>query len=119
MPPAARITDLHNCPLHPPGPLVTGEPTVLIGFVPASRKDDVLVCPSGPPDKVFAGEPSVIIGYRDAARVGDPTVHGGVIAMGCPTVNIGSSPQGVALQTDKPFCEECERKRKKPAEEAG
>jgi hypothetical protein len=46
-----------------------------------------------------------------AAR-GDPTSHGGIIVKGCPTVLIGSSVQAETLRTDKPFCEDCERKRR-------
>ena len=118
MPAAARITDLHTCPKVEPGPvphiggpIAAGEGTVLIGFQPAARAGDQLVC-VGPPDSVKRGEPTVLIGYRDAARLGDPTSHGGVIVAGCPSVLIGSSPQAEALKTDKPFCEECERKKR-------
>lgn len=116
MPPAARISDMHTCPKvepgpvpHVGGPVALGEPTVLIGFMPASRKGDMAVC-VGPPDSIKQGEPTVLIGNKEAARLGDPMNHGGVIVAGCPTVLIGSSAQGEALRTDKPFCEECERK---------
>src|SRR6185312_8367178 len=71
MPLAARITDMHTCPKVEPGPVphvggptVSGEPTVLIGFMPAARVGDTLVC-VGPPDSIKAGEPSVIIGNKD------------------------------------------------------
>lgn len=113
MPPAARITDLHTCPLpsHVGGPVVVGEPTVLIGYMPAARVGDQLICATGP-DKVAMGESTVVIGNADAARLGDPTVHGGRIVVGCPTVIIGSVAQVATLKTDRPFCEECERKRK-------
>ena len=118
MPPAARITDLHTCPKVEPGPVphvggptLSGETTVLIGFMPAARVGDTLIC-VGPPDTIKEGEPSVVIGNKDAARLGDPTSHGGVVVAGCPTVIIGSSAQAETLKTDKPFCEECERKRK-------
>ncbi len=117
MPPAARISDLHVCPKvepgpvpHVGGPVSTGEPTVLIGFMPAARVGDMAVC-VGPPDSVKKGEPTVKIGNKEAARLGDPMNHGGVIVAGCPTVIIGSGPQAEALRTDKPFCEECERKK--------
>ncbi len=44
-----------------------------------------------------------------AARLGDPTVHGGVIVVGFPTVMIGIPGQGSVLQaaaaTGAPFCE--------------
>lgn len=112
MPPAARITDMHTCPVptHVGGPVVVGEPTVIIGMMPAAREGDQLVCATGP-DAVARGESTVLIGHRPAARMGDPTNHGGVIVVGCPTVIIGSMAQVEALRTDKPFCEECEKKR--------
>lgn len=120
MPSAARISDMHTCPKTEPGPVphvggpvLVGEPTVLIGFVPAAREGDALVC-VGPPDTIQRGESSVLIGGQPAARVGDPTEHGGVLVAGCPTVMIGSSAQAEALRTDLPFCEECARR----AEEA-
>jgi len=98
---------------HVGGPVLPlGEPTVLIGWKPAARVGDKLVC-VGPPDTISQGEPSVKIGYRDAARFGDATIHGGKITMGCLSVIIGSSPQGVALRTDKPLCEECDKAKKR------
>lgn len=96
MPPAARITDMHICPMVEPGPvphvggpiLPAGEPTVLIGGLPAARVGDKAVC-VGPPDTIVAGSGTVIIGGKPAARMGDSTAHGGVIILGCPTVIIG------------------------------
>ena len=118
MPPAARITDMHVCPKVEPGPVphvggptTSGEGTVLIGYMPAARIGDSLVC-CGPPDSISQGESSVKIGGKPAARLGDSTSHGGKLVAGCPTVIIGSSAQAETLKTDKPFCEECERKRK-------
>lgn len=103
MPPAARITDTHVCPKvepgpvpHVGGPIIVGEPTVLIGFLPAARITDDAIC-VGPTDKVAQGEPTVIIGYKDAARLGDPMDHGGRIVMGCPTVIIGGTTQGECM----------------------
>ncbi|AUX39061.1 hypothetical protein SOCE26_004430 [Sorangium cellulosum] len=109
MPPAARITDAHACPIHALNPIVSGESTVIIGHQPAARVGDKEVCG----DAIAAGEPTVVIGQKDAARLGDPTLHGGVIVKGCPTVLIGSNPQAETLRTDKPFCEDCERERKR------
>jgi uncharacterized Zn-binding protein involved in type VI secretion len=117
MPPAARITDMHTCPAHGGGPVSAGEPTVIIGNMPAARVGDTLVCPPAP-DVIAKGEPSVIIGHKDAARLGDPTAHGGRVAVGCPTVIIGSSPQAQTLRSNKPFCEECEREKKRQEEQA-
>jgi uncharacterized Zn-binding protein involved in type VI secretion len=97
MPPAARLTDMHVCPMvtglvpHVGGP-VDGpcEPTVLIEGLPAARVTDMLVC-VGPPDMIAMGSPTVLIGGLMAARMGDPTVHGGVIVVGAPTVMIGEA----------------------------
>jgi uncharacterized Zn-binding protein involved in type VI secretion len=117
MPPAARVTDMHTCPMttgpvpHVGGPILpAGEPTVLIAFMPAARVGDMAVC-VGPPDTIAAGEPSVLIGNMPAARMGDSMAHGGVIVLGCPTVLIGSSAQGQTLSAsqDSAFCEQCEK----------
>ena len=98
MPPAARLTDMHVCPMvtpavipipHVGGPIdAPGEPTVLISGLPAARVGDMLIC-VGPPDVIVEGSTSVLIGGQPAARMGDATVHGGEIVMGAPTVIIG------------------------------
>ncbi len=95
MPPAARITDMHTCPMvtgtvpHVGGPILpAGEPTVLIGGMPAARVGDMAIC-VGPPDTIVAGSATVLIGGMPAARLGDSTAHGGVIVAGLPTVLIG------------------------------
>ena len=98
MPPAARVGDMHTCPEETPGVppiphvggpiLPPGSPTVLIGGMPAARATDLCTC-VGPPDTILMGSPTVLIENLMAARMGDPTVHGGVIVMGCPTVEIG------------------------------
>lgn len=95
MPPAARITDMHTCPLitgvvpHVGGPIVgPGVPTVLIGSLPAAVLGDTVTC-VGPPDAIAMGSATVLIGSKPAARLGDSTVHGGVIVLGLPTVMIG------------------------------
>lgn len=96
MPPAARVSDMHVCPMVNPGPvphiggpiLPAGEPTVLIGGMPAARMGDMATC-SGPPDTIVTGSSSVMIGGMPAARVGDSTAHGGSIVAGEPTVIIG------------------------------
>jgi uncharacterized Zn-binding protein involved in type VI secretion len=74
---------------HAGGPIIPKcEPTVLIGSMPAARMGDKSLC-VGPVDTILQGEPTVLIGGRPAARMGDSTLHGGVIAAGCPTVLIG------------------------------
>jgi len=95
MPPAARITDMHVCPMvtalvpHVGGPISgPSVPTVLIGNMPAAVVGDMLIC-VGPPDSIVKGSSTVIIGGKPAARMGDQTAHGGVIVAGFPTVMIG------------------------------
>jgi uncharacterized Zn-binding protein involved in type VI secretion len=99
--PAARITDPHICPLvtvlvpHVGGP-VAGPcaPTVLTGGLPQARVGDMCVC-VGPPDAIAWGSFNVIVSGSMAARMLDPTIHGGMIAFGFPTVLIGTrSPFG-------------------------
>jgi uncharacterized Zn-binding protein involved in type VI secretion len=95
MPPAARVGDMHTCPMsdgpkpHVGGPILPpGEPTVLIGYMPAARVGDMATC-VGPPDAIAQGSATVMIGSMPAARLGDMTVHGGVITLGEFTVLIG------------------------------
>lgn len=93
-PPAARITDMHVCPMvtvlvpHVGGPIVTGMPTVLTGKLPQARITDIAIC-VGPPDVIIKASATVLVGKLPAARIGDMTVHGGVIVTGLPTVLIG------------------------------
>ncbi len=93
--PAARMTDMHVCPMvtglvpHVGGPIITPCcPTVLIGSLPAARVTDMAIC-VGPPDMIMLGSFTVLIGGLPAARMGDTTVHGGVIVLGWFTVLVG------------------------------
>ena len=93
--PAARLTDMHTCPMvtgvvpHVGGPIIgPGAPTVLIAKMPAAVMGDSVTC-VGPPDTIIKGSATVMIGGKPAARMGDSTAHGGVIVIGCPTVLIG------------------------------
>jgi len=98
MPLAARITDLHQCPMQIPGtppiphiggPIIgPGVVNVLIGGNPAAIVGDLCTC-IGPPATISSGSATVLINNMPAARVGDPTAHGGSISLGCPTVIIG------------------------------
>ena len=63
MPPAARLTDMHVCPMLTP-------------CVP-------------PPDSIIKGSATVMICGKPAARLGDSTAHGGSIVLGDFTVMIG------------------------------
>lgn len=90
--PAARIGDMHVCPMeYPPhvgGPVITGSTNVFIGGMPAATVGDMCTC-MGPPDTIAQGSASVFINGKPAARLGDSTAHGGRIVMGCFTVFIG------------------------------
>ena len=95
MPPAARVTDMHTCPMvtglvpHVGGPILPpGVPTVLIGGLPAAVATGMATC-VGPPDVIPKGSMTVLIGGLPAARMGDMTAHGGVIVAGYPMVEIG------------------------------
>lgn len=99
MPPAAKLTDFHQCPMNTPagpvqiphvgGPIVgPGAPTVLIAGLPAAKVGDMAIC-VGPPDAIVKGSQTVKIIGLPAARMGDKTAHGGTIMMGWPTVLIG------------------------------
>ncbi|GAB4044082.1 PAAR domain-containing protein [Spirosoma foliorum] len=96
--PAARLMDMHVCPMQTPavvpiphvgGPIMgPGMPTVLIAGQPAAVMGDMCTC-VGPPDVIIKGSATVLIGGKPAARMGDTTAHGGSIVAGCPTVLIG------------------------------
>ncbi len=91
--PAARIGDMHVCPMvtgtvpHVGGPITMGS-SVLIAGMPAARVGDMCSC-VGPPDTIIAGSSTVLIEGKPAARMGDSTAHGGTILGGAPTVLIG------------------------------
>jgi uncharacterized Zn-binding protein involved in type VI secretion len=93
--PAARVTDMHVCPMvtgvvpHVGGPILP--PccvTVLTGSLPQARVTDMATC-VGPPDVIAMGSYTVFVGGLPAARLTDTTAHGGKIILGLPTVLIG------------------------------
>ena len=101
MPPAARITDMHVCPMvtvlvpHVGGPILPpGAPTVLIDMLPAATFTSMATC-VGPPDMIVMGSPTCIIG-----EVGTPSpgmggfgaVMGGLAASGASQASQQSSP---------------------------
>ncbi|WP_458096281.1 PAAR domain-containing protein [Roseomonas sp. WA12] len=93
--PAARLTDMHVCPMltvlvpHVGGPITgPGCPTVLIGGLPAARVGDMVTC-VGPPDSIVLGSFTVLIGKQPAAQMGSLCAHGGTVILGMPTVLIG------------------------------
>lgn len=102
--PAARVADMHMCPMVTPGipsvPHVGGPingpgcPTVLIGGMPAAVIGDLCTC-VGPPDIIILGSSCVLIGGKPAARMGDSCGHGGTITVGFPSVLIGDAGGGL------------------------
>jgi len=97
-PPAARVTDMHVCPMVLPGvpPIpVVGGPimppcmvTVLTVKLPQARVTDICSC-AGPPHPIVKGSMTVLVGKLPAARMGDLCSFGGAIVLGAPTVLIG------------------------------
>ncbi|MBP8307040.1 MAG: PAAR domain-containing protein [Burkholderiaceae bacterium] len=91
--PAARITDMHTCPLvtvlvpHVGGPIIMGSPTVLVGFMPQSRMGDMMIC-VGPPDAIAMGEPTVLVGMAGMGAMG----FGGLMAALMGAVKAALSP---------------------------
>lgn len=93
--PAARVTDMHVCPLltvlvpHVGGPIIPPcAITVITGMMPQARITDMAIC-VGPPDMIIKGSMTVLVMNLPAARILDNTVHGGMIITGYPTVLIG------------------------------
>jgi uncharacterized Zn-binding protein involved in type VI secretion len=94
MPPAARITDMHVCPMvtgvvpHVGGPITVGSTDVITGGLLQARVTDMCTC-VGPPDAIAVGSLGVIVDHLCAARMTDLTLHGGMVVLGLPTVEIG------------------------------
>jgi uncharacterized Zn-binding protein involved in type VI secretion len=107
--PAARIGDMHECPMvtpgvppipHVGGPFILGSPTVLVGEMPQSRVTDQLVC-VGPPDEAVMGEFTVLVGMAGGA--GAAAADAGVASLGVPVPRgasvAGSGPSGSSSST--------------------
>ncbi|MFT2793423.1 PAAR domain-containing protein [Serratia sp. T13T92] len=96
--PAARISDMHACPMvspglypipHVGGPIIApGVSTVLIEGIPAATVGSLAVC-TGPQDSIVKGSTKVLIGNKPAARMGDACAHGGIITTGSTHVLLG------------------------------
>ena len=102
--PAARVTDMHACPMvtgvvpHVGGPILPpGVPTILIAGLPAAVATGMCVC-VGPPDLIAKGSAGCLMAGKPAARMTDRCAHGGLIVTGCPTVLIGDSGSGSKSQ---------------------
>ena len=94
MPFAARLTDIHACPLpgHGPNPIAKASGDVMIGGEYAAYVTRTSAC--GAP--IVKGSLGVYINGFPAARKGDITAHGGAIISGFPTVIIGEIGAGGA-----------------------
>lgn len=95
--PAARVGDMHICPMfdgpkpHMGGPIMPpGNPNVLVGGMPAATIGNMCTC-VGPPDSISEGKFTVLIGGAPAAAMGHQCLHGGMISIGCPIVHYGGS----------------------------
>jgi uncharacterized Zn-binding protein involved in type VI secretion len=108
MPPAARITDMHVCPMQTPaipspiphvGGPITGPctPNVLVGGLPAAVLGDMCVC-VGPPDSIVKGSATVMIGGKPAAR---PTASSRGSATGVSPSLWWSPDPRMVLQVDQ------------------
>jgi uncharacterized Zn-binding protein involved in type VI secretion len=92
--PAARVGDMHVCPMitgvvpHVGGPVALGCFTVMTLSMPQACVGDMATC-VGPPDTIALGSFTVMVGGKPAARMGDLTAHGGTIVLGAMTVMIG------------------------------
>jgi uncharacterized Zn-binding protein involved in type VI secretion len=101
--PAARITDMHVCPMQTPavvpiphvgGPIVGPcSPNVITGGLLQARITDQCIC-VGPPDVIVKGSMTVLVNKLQAARIADLCAHGGQIVTGLPTVLIGDKAGG-------------------------
>lgn len=92
---AARITDMHLCPLvtglvpHVGGAIAVGSPNVLTVGLPQARQNDLCVC-VGPPNALAKGSLTVYVNGLQAIRLGDLSLHGGQVAVvSQPSVLVG------------------------------
>ncbi len=91
--PAARVGDMHVCPMmtgmvpHVGGPIALGSFTVLVGSMPQARASDMAVC-VGPPDTIAMGAPTVLVGMAGGGGGGAMGAAAGAAA------STGKSPMG-------------------------
>jgi uncharacterized Zn-binding protein involved in type VI secretion len=91
MPPAARKTDLCDCPKCSGGEIIEGSSSISFEGQPAALVGHAVDCADGP-SYIGSGSPSVMIDGKAVARVGDSTCHHGKIKPpGAPSVIIGDA----------------------------
>lgn len=95
MPPIARVTDLHICPLFTPVPFVglvphiggpiigPGMPALMVSGLPAACVGDLCYCNLAV-NTIVKGSLKLTIMGRPAAQFGDLTAHGGYIVTASP-----------------------------------
>lgn len=102
--PAARIGDLHTCPMvtgvvpHVGGPFITGSFTVLVGGMPQAKVGDTLVC-TGPPDTLIMGAPTVQVGMAGGGG-GFGSAMAGLTALAGPIPAPANNLPKSEIQTD-------------------
>ena len=103
--PAARLTDMHVCPMvtpgtppipHVGGPIILGSAGVLIGGMPAARMGDMATC-VGPPDMIALGCMTVLIGETMAGAAAAP----GPIKVGLNSAAVAHLAAATALSDNK------------------
>ncbi len=93
--PAARLTDMHTCPMvtgvvpHVGGPISGPGHADGVDWRLARGTSATWRFAPAPPDTLAKGSATVLIGGTPAVRMGDGTAHGEVVVLGCPTVLIG------------------------------
>lgn len=94
--PAARLGDMHVCPIpgHGTSPIASASPDTQINFLGAARVGDVCGCGA----VITTGFPSIIVDHRPLAYLGSPTSHGGSIISGSPDTFGGFRFGGAATQ---------------------
>jgi uncharacterized Zn-binding protein involved in type VI secretion len=98
--PAARMGDIHTCPMvtvavpHATGPIVLGAFNVLVGGMPQARMMDMCVC-VGPPSMVTLGAFTTLVGMAGAFGGGLGGALGAMIGM-----VLASSGSGTPAKAD-------------------
>ncbi|CAM1348181.1 HET-C-related protein [Tenacibaculum ascidiaceicola] len=104
--PIATVGSMHTCPMcsgstpHIGGPIIKGEPNILINNKPAATMGSLCTC-AGPPDTVAQGDPFVFFNGKSVACLGDMTAHGGVISSGEANIIISNASQTSSVTMDE------------------